>query len=112
MRTRSRRADDPASSASSARVSTRPFGTGTVTLNGGQMRSGNGAPTTVLNSVVISADTTFYTTGAEKSLTFNGPVTLTGGTRTIINAPIKAIPTIALTKPRRTLPNRFACMRA
>ena len=62
-----------------------PFGTGTLTIAGGQMRSGTGpaAGRTIGNAVTISGDTTFFTIGAEKNLTFTGPVTLTGGNRTL-----------------------------
>jgi fibronectin-binding autotransporter adhesin len=58
-----------------------PFGTATLTLGGGQIRSGSGASRTVGNAVTISADTTFYTVPSEKTLTFSGPVTLSGGSR-------------------------------
>jgi fibronectin-binding autotransporter adhesin len=60
-----------------------PFGTGTVTLAGAQLRSGTGANRAFGNAVTVSADTTFYTVATEKNLTFTGPVTLTGGTRTL-----------------------------
>jgi fibronectin-binding autotransporter adhesin len=62
-----------------------PFGAGTtpLVLNGGQIRSGIGAPFTVGNTVTLAANTTFHTTGSEKSLTFSGPVTITGATRTL-----------------------------
>lgn len=59
------------------------FGTGTLTLAGGQMRSGTGASFTVGNTVSLAANTTFYTGGSEKSLVFSGPVTITGSSRTL-----------------------------
>lgn len=59
------------------------FGTGTLTLGGGQIRSGSGASRTVGNAVALTADTTFYTTAVEKTLVFTGPVTMSGGNRTI-----------------------------
>jgi autotransporter-associated beta strand protein len=59
------------------------FGTGTVNLAGAQLRAGTGGSRTVANAITISADTTFVTTGSEKSLTFTGPVTLSGATRTL-----------------------------
>lgn len=58
-----------------------PFGTATLTLGGGQIRSSSGTSRTVGNAVTISADTTFYTVAGEKTLTFSGPVTLSGGSR-------------------------------
>lgn len=57
------------------------FGTGTLMLGGGQIRSSSGTSRTVANAVTISADTTFYTVPSEKTLTFTGPVTLSGGSR-------------------------------
>ena len=60
-----------------------PFGTGTLTIAGGQMRAGSGANRTIGNDVTISGDTTFFTVASEKTLTFTGPVTLTGGNRTL-----------------------------
>jgi autotransporter-associated beta strand protein len=59
------------------------FGTGPVTFNGSGTRSTAGADTTVGNPIIFAADTTFPTLASEKSLTFNGPVTLTNGTRTL-----------------------------
>jgi autotransporter-associated beta strand protein len=59
------------------------FGTGTVNLAGAQLRAGTGGSRTIGNTVIISANTTFATTGGEKSLTFTGPVTLNGATRTL-----------------------------
>ena len=59
------------------------FGTGTVNLAGAQLRASTGGSRTIGNTVTISADTTFATTGSEKSLTFTGPVTLSGATRTL-----------------------------
>lgn len=60
-----------------------PFGTGTLTFNGGQFRSGTGTSRTVGNAIDLAADTTFYTIGSEKTLTFSGPVTLSGGNRVL-----------------------------
>ncbi len=59
------------------------FGTGTLVINGGQMRAGTTADRTVGNAVTLSGNTTFYTTASEKSLIFSGPVTLSGASRTI-----------------------------
>lgn len=59
-----------------------PFGTGTLTLAGGQIRSGTGSNRTVGNAVTISGDMTFFSVASEKNLTFSGPITLSGGTRT------------------------------
>lgn len=55
-----------------------PFGTGTLTIAGGQLRAGTTQNRTVGNAVTISGDATFYTSAGEKSLTFAGPVTLSG----------------------------------
>ncbi len=63
-----------------------PFGTGTLTLGGSQMRAGAGASRTVGNPITLSANTSFYTVTSEKSLTFSGPTTLTGATRTLTSA--------------------------
>jgi autotransporter-associated beta strand protein len=60
-----------------------PFGTGTVTMSGAQLRSGAGQNRTVANDITMSADTTFYTVAAEKTLNFTGPVTLSGASRVI-----------------------------
>ena len=62
-----------------------PCGAGTapLILAGGQMRATISGDTTVGNVVTISADTTFPTIASEKTLTFAGPVTLSGGTRTL-----------------------------
>lgn len=59
------------------------FGIGTLTLGGGQIRSGSGASRTVGNAVALTADTTFYTTAVEKTLTMTGPVTMSGGNRIV-----------------------------
>lgn len=62
-----------------------PFGAGAtpLVLNGGQLRNGTGAPFTIGNTVTLAADTTFFTVASEKTLTFSGPVTITGATRTL-----------------------------
>ncbi|NBW95671.1 MAG: hypothetical protein EBR28_02810, partial [Planctomycetia bacterium] len=60
------------------------FGTGTLALAGGSLRSTTGAARTVGNAVNVTADTTFFSAGSniDKSITFTGPVTLSGGSRT------------------------------
>jgi len=60
------------------------FGTGTLTLAGGGLRSTTGAPRTVGNTVLATANTTFFSAGTndDKSITFTGAVTLSGGSRT------------------------------
>ena len=62
-----------------------PFGSGTtpLVLAGGQLRSGVNASYTIGNAVTLSNDTTFFTIGGEKSLVFSGPVTMSGGARTL-----------------------------
>ena len=57
------------------------FGSGAVNLAGGQLRATSGASRTIGNTILISADTTFGTLASEKSLTFTGNTTLSGGTR-------------------------------
>ncbi len=71
------------STPTSAPLTSGPFGTGPVTLNGARMRAGTGAAITLGNMVTIAADTQFVTTASEKNLTFTGAATLSGGTRTL-----------------------------
>ncbi|HSJ02333.1 MAG TPA: autotransporter-associated beta strand repeat-containing protein, partial [Verrucomicrobium sp.] len=58
------------------------FGTGTLTLAGGQIRATSNNAVTIGNTVIIAADTTFYSSGSatpnDKDLTFTGTTTLTG----------------------------------
>ena len=58
-----------------------PFGTGTLTWNGPSTRSTTGSPATIANAIIFAADTTFLSVGGEQTLSFNGPVTLSGGSR-------------------------------
>jgi autotransporter-associated beta strand protein len=60
-----------------------PFGTGPVTFNGPGTRSTTGADTTNGNAIIFAADTTFPSLASEKTLTLEGPVTLSGGSRTL-----------------------------
>lgn len=60
-----------------------PFGTGLLNLAGAQLRSSTTAARTIGNTVTISGDTNFYGVANERSLVFSGPVTLSGGTRTL-----------------------------
>jgi fibronectin-binding autotransporter adhesin len=60
-----------------------PLGTGTLTLAGGQIRSGISSNSTIGNAVSITNDTTFPTTATEKTLTLSGPTDLNGGTRVL-----------------------------
>lgn len=62
-----------------------PYGTGTLTLNGGQIRATTSVAITIANPVVVANDTTFPTISNEKSLTFTGPVTLTGNRTLTVN---------------------------
>ena len=65
-------------------VTSGPFGTGTLTLQGGaSMRSGTGNAFSVGNPVAITGDVAFPTIADEKSLTLAGPVDLGGSTRTL-----------------------------
>jgi len=66
-----------------------PFGTGTLTLNGGSLRPGTGAATTIVvlsNTVIFAANTTIPTGGNDKPLIFAGPVTLTGDRTLTVNS--------------------------
>lgn len=62
-----------------------PFGTGTVILGGSAIRATTaGTGITIGNVISFAADTTIATsTGTDQPLTFTGPVTLTGGNRTL-----------------------------
>jgi len=65
------------------------FGTGTVTLAGGQMRQYSTVSGTIHNVVNVTADTSFVSGGNGSSTTFTGSMTLVGGTRTFtVAAPI------------------------
>lgn len=57
------------------------FGTGILTLGGGQLRAGLAANITLNNPVNVAVDTTFPTVAGERSLIFGGPASL-NGTRT------------------------------
>jgi autotransporter-associated beta strand protein len=59
------------------------FGVGNLSLNGGSIRSTSTRDAILSNTVDISANTTFPNVASEKSLTFNGPTTLFGSTRTL-----------------------------
>jgi autotransporter-associated beta strand protein len=63
-----------------------PFGLGTVTFAGSQIRPTTTAntPTTIGNSLIIQSDTIFAASSTN-SLTFSGGVTITNGTRTLTN---------------------------
>jgi fibronectin-binding autotransporter adhesin len=60
------------------------FGSGTVTLAGGSLRTFSATPNVVINNVVdVTADSSFAQSGnAASSIIFRGPMTLVGGTRT------------------------------
>ncbi|MEI6235905.1 MAG: C25 family cysteine peptidase [Planctomycetota bacterium] len=60
-----------------------PYGTGTLFMDGGQQRPTSGGPSSIGNAVQITADSTFIV-GVAPTLTFTGPVTLVGGTRTLV----------------------------
>ncbi|QOV90256.1 beta strand repeat-containing protein [Humisphaera borealis] len=73
-------------SASTANLVSGPFGVGTLFLAGSAMRASTAGVITVGNAVTLSADTTVLSSGtasSDRGLTFTGPVTITGGTRTI-----------------------------
>jgi autotransporter-associated beta strand protein len=62
---------------------TGSFGTGNLTLNGGQMRSGTGASVTIGNPITLAGDFGFYNAASEKTLVLSGPMTITGASRTL-----------------------------
>jgi autotransporter-associated beta strand protein len=67
-------------------ITSGPFGTGTLNLNGSQLRALTSAPSdpvVLLNNVALSADTTFPTVAGELGLTFAAPVAISGGSRVI-----------------------------
>ena len=59
------------------------FGTGTISLNGGTFRATTTQDIVLANTIAVSANTTFPNIGSEKSLTFTGPTTLFGSTKTL-----------------------------
>jgi fibronectin-binding autotransporter adhesin len=59
------------------------LGTGTITFSGGSIRATSSGPRTLANTFTIAADTTFSTGAFTRDLTFTGPATITGATRTI-----------------------------
>ncbi len=70
-------------SGSSGLPTAGPFGTGTVTLNGGGMRQYFGSTATIYNVVNVAADTSIGSGGqASDTTNFAGPMTLVGGSRT------------------------------
>jgi autotransporter-associated beta strand protein len=73
-----------------------PFGTGPVTFNGPGMRSTTAAATTLGNNITLAADVNFPTVASEKTLTFSGPVTLSGGDRILSVAVGATVPTESL----------------
>ena len=60
-----------------------PFGKGSITWNGPSTRSTTGSPVTIANAIIFAADTTFLNASGEQTLYFTGPVTLSGGNRTL-----------------------------
>ncbi|WP_050028109.1 autotransporter-associated beta strand repeat-containing protein [Verrucomicrobium sp. BvORR034] len=71
-------------------ITSGPFGTGTITFNGGQMRPTSGGSITLHNAIVFNANTIFASGGGSNALTFAGTVLLTG-TRTITNSSAGAV---------------------
>lgn len=63
----------------------RAFGDGTLTLNGGRVRttSTSGNPTFVSNNVILAADSILGSTASANTLYFLGPVVISNGTRTL-----------------------------
>ena len=64
-----------------------PFGQGTVVFNGSAIRATTSSAITIGNNVQLNADTTVLSSGVaanDRALTFTGGVTLSGGSRTIM----------------------------
>ena len=59
------------------------LGTGTITFSGGSIRATSAGPRTLANPLALAADTTFNTGVFTRDLTFTGPATIIGATRTI-----------------------------
>jgi autotransporter-associated beta strand protein len=62
-----------------------PFGTGTLRLEGGGLRSNIGANQRIGNATTLAGDVEFISAGAnqDRDLIFSGPVTIEGSTRTL-----------------------------
>ncbi|HEX8915588.1 MAG TPA: autotransporter-associated beta strand repeat-containing protein [Humisphaera sp.] len=74
-------------SASTSDLVSGPFGTGILYMDGGKQRASTGAgPWVIGNAVQITADSAFIA-GSNNSLTFTGPVTLTGNRAITQNSP-------------------------
>jgi autotransporter-associated beta strand protein len=65
-----------------------PFGTGTLSLNGGVIRPSSGGTRAVGNAVTLGGNVTFGSGDSTQQLTFTGPLTLTGNrVLTVTNGP-------------------------
>jgi len=62
-----------------------PFGTGTLRLEGGGLRSTTSGERTIGNATTLAGDVEFISAGAnqDQNLVFSGPVTIEGSTRTL-----------------------------
>lgn len=60
-----------------------PFGTGSLILAGGNIRSSTGTHVTLHNTIQFQADTTIPVGSLDRTLTFAGDVTLTAGSRVL-----------------------------
>jgi autotransporter-associated beta strand protein len=62
-----------------------PFGTGTLRLEGGGLRSSTGGERTIGNVTTLAGDVEFISAGAnqDQNLVFSGPMTIEGATRTL-----------------------------
>jgi fibronectin-binding autotransporter adhesin len=62
-----------------------PFGTGTLRLEGGGLRSTTGGERTIGNATTLAGNVEFISAGAnqDQNLVFSGPVTIEGATRTL-----------------------------
>ncbi len=61
-------------------ITNGPFGTGTLTMNGGSIRPGSGGDRTILNSLNITGGNSTFasSTSSGRALTFTGGVTISG----------------------------------
>ncbi len=85
-------------SASTGNLTSGDFGTGTITMNDASIRSTTAGSRTIGNAITLQGNLTKHATGTgtDVSLTFDGPVTITGATRTLINNSNAATALLAL----------------
>jgi autotransporter-associated beta strand protein len=65
---------------------TGPFGSGTLTLNGGLIRAATGATRTIANPVILGGNVTFGESNGTNAVAFSGTTTITSTTQTITSS--------------------------